>query len=245
MDAVYPMSNGSNWNDNELRYSLRALERNFPELDQVWMLGYCPNWLTNVRHLPLKSPYDKNKDANLINVIILACLEADLSEEFLFMSDDQVILKPMLAGNFKPWWVEDMAKLTNWGTSRYKMRLRATCDRLRSLGFPTYNFEGHVPYIYNKHRFPRMALAQNYGYGYGYTINTLYYSQWLNPEEYPNFQDLQVDKVRAGFFNALAHDQIEQNLSGKTFIAYDDTGLTTGLKATLERLFPEPSKFEK
>lgn len=244
MDAVYPLANTSKWNDNELRYSLRSLVHNFPDLEQVWILGHCPDWLTGVNHLPVPSPYERNKDANLINAILFACLEPELSDEFLFMSDDQVLLKPMRPADFRPWWVEDMAGIKTWGTNRYKMRLKATFERLQSQGYSTYNFEGHVPYIHKKELFPRMMYAQNYGYGYGYTINTVYFNQWLKPNEFPDFQNLQVNKVRAGFFQALPLGQEAERLAGKTFLSYDDSGLTSGLKATLQRIFPEPSRFE-
>ncbi|MGD1848800.1 MAG: hypothetical protein ACFB10_25700 [Salibacteraceae bacterium] len=244
MDAVFPLSNGSKWNDNELRYTLRSLHQNFTPLNKIWIVGgHLPAWIKNARHLPFADPYRSSKDANLITAIIIACLEPDLSDDFLFMSDDQMLLRPLNPSDFRPYWVEDMQQIRNWGKSKWQMSLRSTYDHLSVEKLPTYNYEGHVPYIFNKHRFPRLMLNHDFGYGYGYTINTLYHNQFVDPETYPDFKHLKVHNFRAGFFGNKAKHRIE-DLETKYFLAFDDAGLTPALKVKIQEKFPSPSPFE-
>jgi hypothetical protein len=73
IDVVYTLGTESSWQDNELRYSLRSLERNFPDLGRVWIVGHKPAWLTGVVHIPMADVHKQNKDANLIDKILAAC----------------------------------------------------------------------------------------------------------------------------------------------------------------------------
>jgi hypothetical protein len=60
IDVVYPLGTGSVWQDNELRYSLRSLEKNFPDLGRVYVVGHKPDWLGNVEHIPFGDSQSPN-----------------------------------------------------------------------------------------------------------------------------------------------------------------------------------------
>ena len=44
MDIVYILGNGSKFNNEEIRYSLRSLEK-FVNFDRVFIVGECPKFL--------------------------------------------------------------------------------------------------------------------------------------------------------------------------------------------------------
>lgn len=78
IDVVYKLGNGSRFDDAELRYSLRSLS-NFRDLGKIYVVGKKPAWIKNVIHIPAGDPYKSNKDANIINKIILAATHSDIT----------------------------------------------------------------------------------------------------------------------------------------------------------------------
>ena len=83
MDAVYRIRAGGQ--HEELRFSLRSLAVCLP-VDRVWIVGYLPEWLKDVIHLPHKrrgSKYETITDA-----LVQVCHESELSERFLLIDDD-------------------------------------------------------------------------------------------------------------------------------------------------------------
>ena len=102
IDVVYKLGIGSKFNNKELKYSLRSL-KNFKNLGTIYIVGEKPHWIDKdiVVHIPASDPYAVNKDANLIQKLMLACNDFNLSEYFLNFSDDQLILKPI---DFDKWY---------------------------------------------------------------------------------------------------------------------------------------------
>src|SRR5690606_14471818 len=89
MDAVYLCRQGDT---EELRMSLRSLE-NYRNLDQVWIFGGCPEWVTNVNHVA--TPQDGNKHRNTNWAMRAACQHPDVSNPFVYMNDDFYLMEPM------------------------------------------------------------------------------------------------------------------------------------------------------
>lgn len=83
MDVVYPVRHGET--NEELRYSLRSLDANFPHAD-VWIVGHKPDWVHGVRHLEgnVYPRYEANGYGNLH--IAARCPE--VSEWFVIFNDD-------------------------------------------------------------------------------------------------------------------------------------------------------------
>ena len=79
IDVVYKLGLNPDWgNYEELRHSLRSL-CNFENLGNVFIVGQKPDWIQEVIHIPALDSYKRNKDANLINKLILACSNPLLS----------------------------------------------------------------------------------------------------------------------------------------------------------------------
>lgn len=180
-DLVYKVGIGNeadNW--LELRHSIRSAKRHFKDLNNIYIVGHKPNWLNNVIHVNLSDPYTHNKDANLINKLIRACLCPDLTQKFINMSDDYFFLKDMTADDFARPTVnnkvlETMAtpgkKLTKW-----ELRLKRTVDVLGIKGLPVNCYETHGPQLLDKTLFPQILLDYDYGEGNGMCGNTLYFN---------------------------------------------------------------------
>ncbi len=242
IDAVYVIGDQCDWgNYNELKFSLRSLQKNFNSLRDVWIIGHKPDWLKNIHHIPFPDPYKKNKDANLINKIIRVCLETELTSQFIFMSDDQLVTKPISPENFRRYYVEYLDENTSWGNTKWINRLKHTYNILKENNFSTYNYDTHLPCLYNKVNFPKIMLQYDYGCDTGYTINTLYYNSLDNHE-------LKVevnDNIKAGFYQETKENIILEKIENSMFLNFDNNGLNDFLKQIIIELFSEKSKYEK
>lgn len=240
IDVVYPLSKESRWQDNELRYSLRSLDCNLIGLGRVFIVGHKPAWLTNVIHIPADDANRHNKDANIINKLILAC-HAGASDRFLFCSDDQLLLAPVKAADLRPYHIGCLKKKPPqfWGGGRWKKGLRRTYELLLARHAQTFHYDAHVPQPMDRHQFAEIMGGIDYHAGDGYTVNTLFFNLALKrhqrlPSIKANFERPEID---AG--------EVRRKIKGKTFLGYNEGGLTPALKTVLAELFPVPSRFEQ
>ena len=241
-DAVYPLGVGSKWDKNELRYSLRSLEANFAELGNVYVVGYRPEWLAGAIHIPCDDPLPRNKDGNIIRKILRACRTPELSEEFLQVSDDQILLRPLSFAELRPYNVIDLAGVAqSWFSGgAWAKRMERTCQWLRARGRTTYHYDSHIPQPMSKDGCCRVMAECDFEEGIGYAINTLYFNSLELPEHRP------VRDRRAVFeLSCRSAAAIRRRLFGKTYLNYFDPALNEGLKRALAELFPHKSRFEK
>lgn len=88
MDYVYVCRSGEN---EELRYSLRSLEKNLPDVN-VWLIGDAPSWYTGniVRTKSVGQKYGVVR-----NSLKVLSETADISEDFILMNDDFFVMQPL------------------------------------------------------------------------------------------------------------------------------------------------------
>lgn len=240
-DVVYALGLGSRWHDNELRYSLRSVATNVHDLGRVYVVGHKPDWLMGAVHVPADDRLPHNKDGNIIRKVLAACRDESLSEEFLRLSDDQLILRPKSFAEIRPYFVCELSArfCRVEAGNRWDMRLRRTYALLKSRGLTTFNYDSHVPQPFNKAQFQKVMDGCDYEIGIGYTINTLYFNSVALQQHLPLLQ-------RKATIEKPCRDvvSIRQRLQGKEYLGYNDAGLTDELKSVLDELFPSPSRFE-
>jgi hypothetical protein len=93
MQLVYVLGHGSQWADNEIRYSLRSAQRYYPH-SSVLVIGQRPTWLQGVQHLQAMDPY-ADKVQNVIHKLSMAVHAGVLQEEITLMNDDFLFLAPV------------------------------------------------------------------------------------------------------------------------------------------------------
>ena len=178
IDVMYPLSSKSSWEDNELRYSLRSMEKFFPEMGRVFVVGHRPPWLTNVVHLPAVDSYRHNKDANLITKVLLACANG-ISDTFLRCSDDQCLLRLATVDDLVP----RHCGHVKCGRGGWWARFVSTCRVLQSRNLPFLYYECHIPMLYDRDDFVCTVTQFPFGEGNGFTINSLYFNASTMPRK--------------------------------------------------------------
>lgn len=147
-DILYVVGKGfSEWDNNELRYSLRSIAKNGKNVGRVFVVGYCPYWLNeeHVTMLPLRDPADGNKHANILRAIDYAVQYSDIGEHFLLSADDHYYTKKTDFDKYPIIWrgeelqTEPVKGRDDW----YNTTLISTQNVLAAMGLPTHMYCWH------------------------------------------------------------------------------------------------------
>lgn len=150
MHVAYPVRPGDD--NTELRYALRSLE-NMGEIDEVWIVGDKPSWLTGVRFI--EGNLWGTKPRNVYNNILTLCQEADVPDEFVMMNDDFFIMEPhAVVPEYRCSLAEHLATLNRLQRgSWWERSLLHTQEFLAAAGCESpLSYELHRPFAVNKAR---------------------------------------------------------------------------------------------
>jgi hypothetical protein len=241
IDVVYVLGTGSHWNNNEIRFSLRALEKNLKRYRNVYVVGQCPGWLKNIIHIPFTDELKENADGNIARKVLRVCQEADLSDRFLFINDDHLIMISTEAVGIPPYHKGDLTTrpASYFQDSFWRGRLFRTRNTLVEKGLSTLHYDCHVPMVFDKNLFPEAIGKFDFENNIGYTMKSMYGNVvhgWNAPrlagEKVTVFKQINTEKV------------LQRRVAGRQFVAFNDEGLNAVLKMWLYKTFPEQSGFE-
>ncbi len=155
IDIVYILKD--EFNCEELRYSLRSVEKNFPHRF-VWFVGGQPKGFHPDRAIQHKQVGSTKWD--MIKSSMWKAVEnEEVSDDFFLFNDDFFVMKKFkgkfvnyvdmtlaerideLRRNVHPW-------LNPYGRTLFKAE-----QELLSLGCPTMNYDVHLPMVFNKELF--------------------------------------------------------------------------------------------
>lgn len=231
MDILYTIA--EDYSGEELKYSLRSLA-NIPH-DKVFIVGYCPNWLQNVVHIP--TTQTGTKWHNVPQNLIVACKDNRLSSNFIYFNDDFFLLEPLRTptkdlnlynGTLKAT-LDRFFKRENAPTP-YMRGMGQTVEFLKGLGIADpKNYELHVPFVFNKKK-----LAKMFELGAQDKIDCLHYRSLYGNLYLSGGVSMPDVKIysRQGFLPDL----------GK-FLSCDDGGFYVA-QHYLSQKFPVKSKYE-
>jgi hypothetical protein len=227
-DVVYILKNDIK--PNELRYSLRSIERNLIHGD-VWFVGGQPYGLkadktiTHTQRGILK--WSKARDS-----LIRACKNGGVSEKFWLFNDDFFVLKPM--ENEEPFFaglLHDHILRTEhrYGDKHtgYTRALRHCEDLLQDAELSTFDYALHIPMLVDK---KKMLEA----------LETF--------PDCPMFRSLYGNYAEIGGVqhNDVKIDNTDDSIpDGADFVSTTDGSFRCGVVgAQIRRLFPEKCKYE-
>lgn len=232
IDIVYILGTGSSWQDREIRYSLRSVEK-YVANPRIFIIGQCPRWLTGINHIEAEDT-DKNKIINARNKYLRAASCPDISDNFILMNDDFFILKEITEwpyysrGTF-----HKMIRRHPTKGGYYFKSLRDTKNRLIELGIKEpVDFEVHCPMMFEKKML--LNVMENVGINNAYSLRSCY----------GNLVEITYDEVMDFKANNLA-EFAHQVKMDREFLSISD-GLVMHKEFTdwIQRKFPKPSKWE-
>ncbi|ADB15977.1 hypothetical protein Psta_1299 [Pirellula staleyi DSM 6068] len=256
MHALFLLKN-SRANDEELRFTLRSVALNWPWITKVWIFGDRPHFMADcperIEHVPheyiARVSGFRTPVRNMFLMTYLASLLPELSAEFMLCTDDTAILHPMsLEDASIVRYIEDLKEVKSRGTGLWKDALWRTHDTLKRLGYPSLNFEAHVPSVFSKKQvieayFDLRDFVSEDRF-YGLLVKTAVYSHTMKNRKFPIVR-LKDEQSVAGFHHRPAsYEAIELASRGKKFLNFDDDAFDQAMVQYLTTRFPEPSCFE-
>ena len=173
LDAVYFVRDGEN---EELRYSLRSVEKNLP-CRKVWIIGGKPEDINPDEFVRIpQNTGDGTKWDRVRSNFRLVAANPEITEDFILMNDDFFInqpttkIEPHTAGTLQEH-IDRIERNYRNAPTTYTIELRRAQRVLEEAGLPTNSYELHTPMIINRKKLaetlaffpPRHATRSLYG----------------------------------------------------------------------------------
>lgn len=157
IDVLYILRNAPSSNgDDEIRYSLRSLDKFCPDVSRVFLTGGIPFFID--RDKIIFTPAD---DIGVPAVnhwwkVRQTIENTDISDDFILMYDDVFFVRESPLSNYPLFYRGELTKERN-ENNLYALTLYATRKLLEQMKKPTLDFCLHAPIRYNRQRFLEMT----------------------------------------------------------------------------------------
>ena len=229
LDIVYVVKDAA-FND-ELRYSLRSVDKNFPH-HNVFFYGGKPMYLRPDQQVVLHQ-VGKTKWDRVRMMLKTIALDDRITEDFVLFNDDFFVMRPVESlpayeyGTLESL-CERIESRNGGRLTPYTLKLRETIATLEKDELTAFNFELHVPFIFNRRRL--LEVIERYPTIKG--TRSLYGNTYLTETEH--LVDQKVFKVG---------DLPPENA---VFISTEDRAFNEGKVGKMIRTkFPDKSKWER
>lgn len=235
--VVIPLGRGSRWNDTELRFCLRSIEKHLSNYGDIFLIGEKPDWVQNIIHIPIEeSGLNYHKEMNIFNKIMAALYDPRVTDEFYFTNDDHFLLTNYFADSF-PYYYSGLLSEQENRIDMYGNTVRQTLqylgDHYALTPFP--NFDTHCPIRYTKTDFIKLKVA-GWSIPWSYCIKTMYcVNSGITGEYCP---DLKINEP-------VTEEMIWKKLENRFFFSIGDIARGDALRSVLLKLYPSKSKYEK
>lgn len=137
----------------ELKYSLRSVEKNFP-INRVWFVGGQPEGLEPDIRIP-HVQIGNSKWEMIRSSMWKAVNDERLSEDFFLFNDDFFVMKPVDTDSFRNFVDGTLERRidelhSESGMNAYTRTLFKLEQELKTMHEPTMNYDVHLPMLLNK-----------------------------------------------------------------------------------------------
>jgi len=252
MDVVYVIGTGSKWDNNELRYSLRSIDKCGIGLHNVIIVGdELPDFVDPDKVIFFQVP-DKPGDSPARNVYrkINHVFSTGAFEQFLLSSDDHFFIKPTDFDNYPILYKGERmpsAGEKGIGDKRYTKTMADTGFWMELHHLDMRYFEGHTNKLYSVHAWcylKSIGLERwMYETTYGISTNAPMAAAFLKLNRLGYDYPCQYRKdIKLRHLNTPEDWKLLEDAN--SFSIYD-SAIKTGVAEFLQHLFPDPCRFER
>lgn len=243
-DILYVLGSKSKWDNNELRYSLRSIEKFGKNVGNIYVVGYDPGFLSDkVTIIPHEDLYIR-KHKNILENIKYAVEHSNIGENFLLSSDDHFYVKETDFDNY-PYFCRGELPNTVKANVKNKGYIGSLVDTRKLLernGYTYYNFSQHGNThltregIKEADRLICSSYTTKFGCEPTCLILNVAYSQ--HPFSITDREDLKVG-------NIANKDELIKLIGDREVFSIYDNSIECGVAEYLQELFPNKSIYEK
>lgn len=252
MDVVYIVGNGSRWGNNELRYSLRSIEKYAIGLGRVFIFGTIPNFINRARVTCVEMKDETHQPAvNVFRKIKAAVDCCCVGDTFLLSSDDHFFIRPTDFVNYPLYYKGNELpsrsdlRTGKYGGVQYTQGMINTRDVMEKYNLGHIYFEGHTNKLYNKEAWRKLDElgVWNIGCKYPEGISTNTPMAAIIHQLNPSVDVLYRKDIKVQRFSSFS--EVNKILYDTDSFSIGDGALSCGMDRYLQWIFPEPSKYEK
>lgn len=235
IDVLYIVGNGSLYGNEELRYSLRSLEKFGQNVGRVFITGECPKFVdqTKVTFLP-----ELDIGCRAINhwwKVHQTFSKTDIGDRALLMYDDIFFCKPTDLSKY-PWrWRGELPIEKPDG--EYRRSLYNAGAWLQKNNYPLINYCLHQPCIYEKDKF--LSMEKDFEELKLSDVAMSPRSVYANRFDVGKTDFMEDLKIRSKV------DNLDELIKGRDCFSIADDCLDGPVQCWLDEKFPERSKWEK
>lgn len=237
-DIVLPLGKGSIWQNQEIKYSLRSVEKYLSGVRDIYIIGEeVPSFLKDVRQIHMLDIH-VSKETNIYDKIIRACQETNISEDFLFFNDDHFLLSEFEASTFPFFCNGHLRSMVD--RNKKGNYYKAVCNTYRTLigrNLPTVHFDLHCPILYNKQKFITEMRNYDWSNRISFIIKSLYGNS-IQIQSTDRESDCKINKP-------CLSQEILDIIKNRKFFSIGNLAINEQLKITMEQLYPNSSRWEK
>ena len=236
IDILYIIGPMSVNYDLELKCSLRTLHKYVKDYGRIFITGDCPDFINQEK--VIYTPMKNLVAAPMINhwaKVQKTIDETDIGENFVLMYDDIFFTKPTSLTEYPHYQKGKLGESYDGGWE-YQKTLRKTKKFLEEHNQETYDYELHIPFIYNKHNFTKLKsiFETQVKEKFPYAVRSIY-GNLFEPNQ-PYKHDV---KIRT------ASDTKDEKIMGQECISASDYTFPFIVSPYLEEHVQERSPWEK
>jgi len=151
-DIVYVVKDAAP--NEELRYSLRSVAKNWGEHGTIWIFGGCPEGIRPDRFAPVEMILP-TKWENIRRQMRLICECDEITEDFWYFNDDFFVMQPTTEDmpqqyNSTLQLVADLVESWSGSVTSWTEQLRSVIAWAKKEGYGQVNYEVHKPMRINR-----------------------------------------------------------------------------------------------
>lgn len=237
IDVVYILGKESRWNDTEIKYSVRSVQKHLSNYRNIIIIGEKPAFFNNeIIHIPYADEFG-NKATNIMAKILCAAKDERTSRSFILFNDDYFLLKPTDALTYPYYYKNTLhqALEKNKGNYDFYQHIQYTIKALSQLGFELKNFDSHYPIVYDKSRVIEVVQKYDWNVPFGYIFKSLYCNSI-------GIEGTHKDDCKLNHPHLLTNwPNITKNMD---MFSIGDRCVNKAMEQFLNQLYPEKSKYE-
>lgn len=231
-DILYIVGTGSKFNNDELRYSLRTLDKHGRGADRLIISGECPDFIDKSKIIHVESKDISTPSVNHWWKVKEAFKNTDATR-VLLMYDDVFFCKDVDCDNY-PYYqrgeLPEQDKIAKWGHIQYVAR-----KWLEKNGYTTHHYGLHLPIIYEKDKFEKLNnVFQGFRAQGGVSVRSIYGNVYAPGAAYREDVKMFVD-----------YWVMDEWLKDKECFSSSPVNFNKSILTWLRANFPDKSRWEK
>lgn len=236
IDVLYIKGPISQNYDEEMKYSLRSLEKYATDVGRVFITGDCPLFVNKQKVI-----HTLERDISVPSInhwwkVSQTIKKTDISQEFVLMYDDIFFVKPTKLTNY-PFYSKGMLEDKPF-EGIYRRSCGTAYKWLKSHGYTTNDCELHIPCVYDRDKFLELdkIFDKIKDKQEGMVVRSIY----ANTHNFGAGFMLRKDiKIR------LSTEGVDQVIGDADCFSVSDWVFRNNVHPWLKEHFPERSKYEK